>query len=80
MTHVIEGQCGLCTHYGEHSKLINSETLVKIRKTHEADDAIIAECGHPRNEKMHLKVTPFSACDGFQSVKQFQSMNRSAST
>lgn len=66
MTHVNDGQCGLCAHFGEHLQLVNEETLTRIRKSHVADETIIAECGHPKNEELHLKVTPVSGCDGFE--------------
>ena len=71
MTHVNDGQCGLCAHFGEHSKLIDMETLVKIRSSHEADDEILAECGHPNNEKLNLKVTPTSGCNGFEAAQRY---------
>lgn len=73
MTHVINGQCGLCTHFDEHSKLIRPETLIQIRKSHEADEEVLAECGHPNNEKLHLKVSPVSGCDGFEWAKEANS-------
>jgi len=57
------GQCGLCTHFGEHHK--PSDTLVSIRSSHQADLKMLDECGHPRHAGLHLKVTPISGCDGF---------------
>lgn len=66
MLHVNNGQCGLCEHFGEHSTAVNTETLIRIRRSGEADEGLVAECGHPKNEKLHLKVTPISGCDGFR--------------
>ncbi|HET6229490.1 MAG TPA: hypothetical protein VFE05_05370 [Longimicrobiaceae bacterium] len=64
MQHVEEGQCGLCTHFGEtHSA---DEKLVQIHRTHEAAEEMVDDCGHPRHASLHLKVTPISGCDGFQ--------------
>jgi hypothetical protein len=56
------GQCGLCTHFGEHH---NTDVLITIRTSHQADLKIVDECGHPKNATLHLKVTPISGCDGF---------------
>ena len=56
------GQCGLCTHFGEsHS----TDVLISIRTSHQADLKIVDECGHPKFVDLHLKVTPISGCDGF---------------
>ena len=41
MQHVDEGQCGLCTHFGESHP--NEEKLVRIRTTHEAPETFVAE-------------------------------------
>ncbi len=65
MVKVTEGQCGLCTHFGEH---IESPTLVSIRATHEAAESTVSDCGHPKLESLHLRVTPVSGCDGFQAA------------
>lgn len=65
MMTVKDGQCGLCTHFGEHS---DSSKLVEIRSTHQAAEDVISECGHPKLESLHLRVTPVSGCDGFSSV------------
>lgn len=62
MESVHNGQCGLCTHFGEGHK---SDVLVSIRSKHEADLKIVNECGHPKHAALHLKVTPISGCDGF---------------
>jgi hypothetical protein len=62
MQQVQEGQCGLCTHYGETHP---DSALVQIRKSHEAPETLVEDCGHPRHASLHLKVTPISGCDGF---------------
>jgi hypothetical protein len=64
MQTVKDGQCGLCKHFGEpHSK---DKKLVEIRTSHKAPEALVDECGLPRNAGLHLKVTPISGCDGFE--------------
>ena len=65
MLHVQEGQCGLCTHYGEGHEAMNS-VLTQIRSSHEAKEDFVDDCGHPRHAALHLKVTAVSACDGFE--------------
>lgn len=65
MSAIQNGQCGLCTHFGEgHS----SDKLVAIRTSHQAPENLIDECGHPKLVNLHLKVTPISGCDGFVPV------------
>lgn len=56
------GQCGLCSHFGEYH---HTDVLVSIVKSHQADLKILDECGHPRHASLHLMVTPISGCDGF---------------
>jgi hypothetical protein len=64
MLEVHEGQCGLCTHFGEsHAR---DDKLVQIRQRHEAPEVLVDECGHPRHATLHLRVTPISGCDGFE--------------
>jgi hypothetical protein len=64
MLQVQDGQCGLCSHFGEsHS---TDRRLVQIRRSHEAPESLVDECGHPRHAPLHLKVTPISGCDGFE--------------
>ena len=64
MQEVHEGQCGLCTHFGEtHNE---EPKLVQIRAEREAPEDLIDECGHPRHASLNLKVTPISGCDGFE--------------
>ena len=64
MTEVHDGQCGLCTHFGETHG--GGEKLVKIRTYREAPEDLIDDCGHPRHASLNLKVTPISGCDGFE--------------
>ena len=66
MQHVHEGQCGLCNHFGESHR--RAEKLVQIRVSKEAPETLVDECGHPRHASLHLKVTPISGCDGFESA------------
>jgi hypothetical protein len=67
MLHVHEGQCGLCTHFGEHH--LPDPQVVQVRVSKEAPEELVEECGHPMHEKLHLMVTPISACDGFEPAK-----------
>lgn len=60
---VQEGQCGLCTHFGENKP--QEDRLIQIRAKHEAPVDMVAECGHPNNAPLHLQVTPTSGCEGF---------------
>jgi hypothetical protein len=64
MLHVSEGQCGLCTHYGEDHP--QAQELIQLRKSLEAAEDLVENCGHPKHSGLHLKVTPVSGCDGFQ--------------
>ena len=64
MQEVHDGQCGLCTHFGEtHAE---EEKLFQIRTSKEAPEDLVDDCGHPRHASLHLKVTPISGCDGFE--------------
>jgi hypothetical protein len=67
MIHVYDGQCGLCTHFGEHHNADGK--LLQIRQMAEAPEDLIDDCGHPRHASLHLKVTPISGCDGFEPAK-----------
>ena len=42
MIHVDNGQCGLCTHFGETH---GGAQLMQIRKNHEASETLVDECG-----------------------------------
>jgi hypothetical protein len=64
MQQVTDGQCGLCTHFGEtHNP---DQQLLQIRSSHKAPETFVDDCGHPRHASLHLKVTPISGCDGFE--------------
>ena len=77
MMHVDNGQCGLCTHFGE-THVVGIQ-LNQIRKDHEAPETLVDECGHPKHASLHLKVTPISGCDGFEAVKMSSHQRRSGS-
>jgi hypothetical protein len=63
MLQIHDGQCGLCSHFGEgHSESI----LTQIRASQEAREDLIEDCGHPKHAPLHLKVTAVSGCDGFE--------------
>ena len=64
MFQVHDGQCGLCTHFGEHHE--QDQQLVQIRVSHNAPEDLVEECGHPNNARLHLMVTPISGCQGFE--------------
>ena len=66
MISIHEGQCGLCTHFGEDHP--SDETLVQIRSSKQAPADLTEECGHPEHEPLHLVVTPVSGCAGFEAA------------
>lgn len=66
MVKVENGQCGLCTHFGENQG--NVPQIIQIRARHEAPETFSASCGHPRLSPLHLTVTPTSGCAGFEPV------------
>jgi hypothetical protein len=70
MFQVHDGQCGLCTHFGEHHQA--DQQLVQIRVKHEAPEDLVEECGHPRHAPLNLMVTPISGCDGFEPAPAVQ--------
>ena len=76
MIHVDNGQCGLCTHFGENH--VVGIQLNQIRENHEAPETLVDECGHPKHASLHLKVTPISGCDGFEAVKMSSHRGREA--
>jgi hypothetical protein len=57
-----DGQCGLCSHFGESHP---DQNLIQIRSSKSAPEDFVDDCGHPRHATLHLKVTPISGCDGF---------------
>jgi hypothetical protein len=64
MYSIQDGQCGFCTHFGEHHP--SDQKLVQIRVSGQAPEDLIEECDHPRHASLHLMVTPISGCDGFE--------------
>ena len=68
MQEVHDGQCGLCVHFGEHHEGEHTGTpqLAQIRRSHEAPEDLVDDCGHPKHAALNLKVTPISGCDGFE--------------
>lgn len=64
MIAVQEGQCGLCSHFGEEHP--QDGKLAQIRVSHTAPETLVEECEHPKLAALHLKVTPTSGCDGFE--------------
>ena len=77
MQHLHEGQCGLCTHFGE-THPSNQAKLIELRKKHEGPETLIDDCGHPRHASLHLKVTPISGCDGFELARPSAAQPRAA--
>ena len=65
MIAVHDGQCGICTHFGEHNKA-DKQVLTQILTTKQAPESLVEGCGLPKNASLHLRVTPVSSCDGFK--------------
>lgn len=64
MLQIQEGQCGLCVHFGEsHTP---APQLVQIRRSREAPEYLLNQCGHPQHAPLNLYVTPISGCAGFE--------------
>lgn len=61
---VQNGQCGVCSHFGEDHP--EKEQLIQIRTTKQAPVDYVDTCG--KNESISLKVTPLSGCAGFEPV------------
>ncbi len=59
-----DGQCGMCTHFGEHHA--TDQKLVQLRTQKQAPETLVEECGHPKHADLHLVVTAISGCDGFE--------------
>jgi hypothetical protein len=68
MQSIHDGQCGLCSHFGEHHA--QNDVLVTILSSKTADIDLLDECGHPKHAALHLKVTAISGCDGFVPAAQ----------
>ncbi len=64
MVNIEQGQCGVCTHFGETHAA--DQVLAQIRSSKEAAETFVDDCGHPKLVSLHLKVTAVSGCDGFQ--------------
>lgn len=64
MKEIHDGQCGLCVHFGE--KHPDNAFLSQIRRSKEAPETLVEECGHPKHASLHLIVTPISGCNGFE--------------
>lgn len=62
-----EGQCGLCTHFGEEHPEHND--LVQIRQSREAPADYKEECGHPTHAQLNLLVTATSGCAAFEPAR-----------
>lgn len=62
-----EGQCGLCSHFGEHSG--ETPELEQIRRKKDAPVEIKKECGHPVHSSLKLMVTPISGCQAFEPAR-----------
>ena len=65
MFQVHDGQCGLCTHFGEHHPE-HQPQLVQIRSSKQAPENFLEECGHPMHAQLDLLVTANSGCRGFE--------------
>ncbi len=63
MVHVENGQCGLCSHFGENK---TEPQIFQIRSKKEAAEDFKAPCGHERHAALNLLVTANSGCTGFQ--------------
>lgn len=67
MKQIHDGQCGLCSHFGEHHPQ-QAAKLVQIRTSKQAPEDLVEECGHPKHASLHLVVTPISGCEGFEAA------------
>ena len=66
MLNINDGQCGTCKHFGGD---MPQEQLVQIRVNHTANDDVVAGCDLSANASLHLRVSPISSCDGFESAE-----------
>lgn len=69
MVKLQEGQCGLCSHFGEHEAR-EEQRLVQIRVSGEAPEDLVEACGLPQHEELNLMVTPASGCAGFEPAER----------
>ena len=65
MISIHDGQCGTCSHFGAG---VPKQKLVQIRLNRQAEPETVGGCGLPVNLRVHLKVSPASSCDQYQSV------------
>ena len=65
MLNIQQGQCGLCSHFGEQHP--QEQQLVQIRTTGQAPESYVDRCG--RNAAINLQVTAASGCDGFEAAE-----------
>lgn len=70
MLQVQDGQCGMCTHFGENTN--DQPQLIQIRLKGEAPENLVEPCGLPENEVLDLKVTATSGCKGFEPAERPQ--------
>ena len=64
MLQIQNGQCGLCTHFGEDQPA--DQQLIQIRLKHEAPENLVERCGLPAHAQLDLMVTAASGCKGFE--------------
>ena len=69
MLNIQDGQCGVCSHFGENQPE-DKPKLVQIRTNKTAPEDLVEPCGHPDNRDLNLKVTPISSCQGFEPAPQ----------
>jgi hypothetical protein len=67
MQAVQAGQCGFCTHFGEHQQQ-RAQTLANIVANDEADLTVVDDCGHLKYATLHLRLTPISGGDGSEAA------------
>ncbi|MGP1347738.1 MAG: hypothetical protein ACTS3F_13860 [Phycisphaerales bacterium] len=72
MLKIHDGQCGLCSHFGENSG--DQNKIVQLRVKGQLDpshiDEAIQPCGLPENAARNLKVTPIGSCAGYAPAKR----------
>ncbi|MAT80740.1 MAG: hypothetical protein CMJ29_03730 [Phycisphaerae bacterium] len=66
MSNSNNGSCSTCVHFGDG---VPSEQLVQIRIHGSNDNNVVGGCDHPSNAALHLRVTPLSSCDGYESLE-----------
>lgn len=69
MLQVEQGQCGLCTHFGENEQS-EQPKLIQIRMSHEAPESLVEKCGLPEHAALDLRVTAVSGCSGFDPAER----------